>query len=200
VFARIGRGVGLALAGIALVAGVTACGKAITGAAQPAPDTKPTGAGRPSGDSGASQQAQQTCAQLPKDAVTSAFGVSDVTVTTDNGSTKSGILQIKCAISAKGGAFRANVVVQIYPAGTLTSPAQYLGIMQQKFHAQSITVPGADEAGTFQQTLQGALVDEAFAAKKDATSDTIDVVLAATGDSADVKPKLVAFITALAND
>jgi hypothetical protein len=198
-----------------LVSGVAACSKTVAGSAAaasapvvrtttPAPtngddpgSTSPTSGG----DDGASQKAQETCAQLPKTAVSSSFGVSDVVVTADNGTTLSGgILQIRCVISAKGG-FRANVVVQVYPSSVLASASQYLQIMQQKFsNLQTMTVQGADVAGTFQQTVDGALVDEAFAAKKDATSDTVDVVLAGVADTPGIHPKLVAFITALAND
>jgi hypothetical protein len=127
--------------------------------------------------------------------------VSGVTITADSGTTlPGGILQIKCVISAQGG-FRANVVVQVYPSSVLGTASQYLGLMQQKFsNLRTMTVQGAEVAGTFQQTVDGTLVDEAFAAKKDTASNTIDVVLAGVADTPDIHPKLVAFITALAKD
>jgi hypothetical protein len=212
--ARIGRGFVLGGVALALVTGVAACSRTVLGSAAaagssaPRPTTTaPTGGSGSdsvsptSGANDSASQAQQTCAQLPKAAVSSSFGVSDVTVTADSGTTLSGgILQIKCVVSAKGG-FRANVVVQVYPSSVLASASQYLQIMQQKFtNVQTMTVQGADVAGTFQQTVDGTLVDEAFAAKKDTTSNTIDVVLAGVADTAGIHPKLVAFITALAND
>jgi hypothetical protein len=201
---------------VALVTGVAACSKTVNGSAAAAgspvlrpsttatapssdPDSTPPTSG--SSSDSASQQAQETCGQLPKDAVTSSFGVSDVTVTADSGTTLAGgILQVKCVISAQGG-FRANVVVQVYPSSVLGSASQYLQIMQTKFsNVKTMTVDGAEVAGTFQQTVDGALVDEAFAAKKDTQSNTVDVVLAGVADTPDIHPKLVAFITALAKD
>lgn len=211
---RIGRGCGLAGAAIVLVVGAAGCAKAVTGQAQAAPGATLQSPAPPTGgDSGgltpstggggdsASQQAQQTCSQLPKSAVTSAFAVSGVTVTADSGTTLTGgILQIKCVISASGG-FRANVVVQIYPGSVLPDANQYLSIMQSKFPGvQTVTVSGADVAGLFQQNVDGGPVDEAFAAKKDTANGTVDVVLAGVADSPGVNAKLVKFITALANE
>jgi hypothetical protein len=213
---RIGRGLGVAGVAIALVTGVSACAKTVTGSAAaatsialqtPSPsvpeDSDPESTPPTSGSSSdsASQQAQQTCSQLPKSAVTASFGVSGVTVTADSGTTLAGgILQIKCVISAEHD-FRANVVVQIYPSSVLGASSQYLQIMQQKFsNVRTMKVDGADVAGTFQQTVDGTLVDEAFAAKKDTDSDTVDVVLAGVADTPGINPKLVSFITALAND
>ncbi|HEY3754351.1 MAG TPA: hypothetical protein VGL80_34585 [Pseudonocardiaceae bacterium] len=208
---RIGRGLGVAGVAIALVSGVAACGKTVTGSAEAATTLKtapPTASSQPtstppdSGSNGdATQQAQETCSQLPKDAVTSAFGVSGVSVTADSGTTLSGgILQIKCVIDGAND-FRANVVVQVYPDSVLSDAGQYLQIMQQKFPGvATMTIAGADKSGTFQETVDGVLVDEAFAAKKDSDNKTVDVLLAGIADSDGVKPKLVAFITALAND
>lgn len=199
----------LGLVGVVVAAGVAvaACSTAVAGSAQPAslsiaPTTAPTTAPPPTfGDNGdsASQQAQQTCSQLPKDAVTTSFGVTGVTVTADSGTTLTGgILQIKCVINASGG-FRANVVVQIYPGDVLSDANQYLSIMQQKFPGvQQKTVSGADVGGLFQQTIDGGLVDEAFAATKDTANGTVDVVLAGIADSPGIDPKLLTFITALA--
>ena len=77
------------------------------GGASSTPGTPPSGT---SGD--LSPQAQQTCALLPKDSVKSAFGVPDVAVAADSGTTlDGGIKQIKCVITSTSG-FRANVVVQ----------------------------------------------------------------------------------------
>jgi hypothetical protein len=213
---RIGRGLAVGGVAIALVTGAAACSKTVIGSAaagaspvlrtttQPTPPGSGTDSTPPTSGSvsdSASQKAQETCAQLPKDAVTSSFGVTGVTVTADSGTTLAGgILQIKCVISAQGG-FRANVVVQVYPSSVLSNAAQYQQIMQQKFsNVKTMTVDGADVAGTFQQRVDGNLVDEAFAAKKDTESNTIDVVLAGVADTPDIHPKLVAFITALAKD
>jgi hypothetical protein len=200
-------------AGAVLTLGLGACAKAVNGSAvpgaaitTPAPtatskDTPTSGSAPGSGAGSASQQAQQTCAELPKDAVTSAFGVPDVTITADSGTTlDGGVLQIKCVISSTNG-FRANVVVQIYPSTTLSDPQQYQTIMKQKFgQVQPLTgVTGADVAGLFKQTVDGGVVDEAFAAKKDTDSDTVDVVLAGVADTPGIIDKLTQFITALAN-
>jgi hypothetical protein len=200
----------MAGAAVSVIAAVAGCASHVNGQAEaaaslstsPSTDTAPASGGAstpPSGDS-ASQQAQQTCSQLPKNAVTSAFGVGGVTVTTDSGTVLTGgILQIKCVIAGQGG-FRANVVVQIYPSTLLNQANQYLQIMQSKFPGlRTETVNGADVAGLFQQTVDGGLVDEAFAAKKDSSTGAIDVVLAGVADSPGIDPKLIAFITALAN-
>lgn len=199
---RIGRG--LALAGVAgaAVAALAGCATAVNGQAEAAVHIAPLTTGAvpvPNGGDSASQQAQQTCSQLPKSAVTSVFGVTGVTVTADSGTVlDGGILQIKCVIGAQGG-FHANVVVQVYPSTTLTQAGQYLQIMQSKFPGlRTETVAGADVAGVFQDTVDGGLVDEAFAATKDSKTDTVDVVLAAIADSPGVDAKLVSFITALA--
>jgi hypothetical protein len=213
--ARFGRGLAVGGVAVALVTGVAACSKSVGGSAAAAvsltqpqspvptpPSSDPDDSTPPtSGSDSASQQAQEICSQLPKDAVTTSFGVSDVTITTDSGTTLAGgILQVKCVISAQGG-FRANVVVQDYPSSVLSSASQYLQIMQQKFsNVKTMTVDGAEVGGTFQQTVDGALVDEAFIAKKDTESDSILVALAGVADSPDIHPKLVAFITALAKD
>jgi hypothetical protein len=212
--ARFGRGLAVGGVAVALVTGVAACSKSVDGSAAAAvsltqaqspvptaPSSDPDSTPPTSGSDSASQQAQEICSQLPKDAVTSSFGVSDVTITTDSGTTLAGgILQVKCVISAQGG-FRANVVVQDYPSSVLSSASQYLQIMQQKFsNVKTMNVDGAEVGGTFQQTVDGALVDEAFIAKKDSESDSILVALAGVADSPDIHPKLVAFITALAKD
>lgn len=210
------RALGVVGVAVALVTGVAACATSVQGSAEagsqvarssPAPSppvltesSEPPSSGDPTGGD-PSQQAEQACSQLPKDAVTSAFGVQNVTVATDSGTTLAGgILQIKCVVSADNG-FRANVVVQVYPNDTLNDANQYLGIMQQKFPSvHVITVPGADVAGTFQQTEDGGAVDEAFAARQDDDNSTVDVVLAGIADSPGIVPKLTAFITALANE
>jgi hypothetical protein len=206
---RLGRALAVAGVAVTLTTGAAACAKTVSGSAEaagpalrtssaPPPSSQPD---PPSSSGSPAAQAQQTCSQLPKDAVTSSFGVHDVTVTADSGTTLAGgILQIKCVVSASD-SFRANVVVQIYPGNVLSDANQYLGIMQQKFPSvHTITVEGADVAGTFRQTVDGAAVAEAFAAKKDTDNGTVDVVLAGVADTPGVNPKLVAFITALAND
>jgi hypothetical protein len=218
VVTRIGRGLGVAGVAVALVTGVAACARTVTGSAeaeagaslrvppstaggQPASTPPDSGSPDSGGNGSASQQAQETCSQLPKDAVTTSFGVSGVSVTADSGTTLTGgILQIKCVINGAHD-FRANVVVQIYPDSVLSDANQYLQIMQQKFPGVStMTVPGADVSGAFQETVDDVLVDEAFVAKKDSDNKTVDVLLAGVADSDGVKPKLVSFITALAND
>jgi hypothetical protein len=213
---RFGRTVGLVAAGVVLAGGLGACAKSVTGSASPAvtlpPTTAPAGGGGasttasppPSGTGGdLSQQAQQTCALLPKDSVKTAFGVPDVAVNADSGKTlPGGIQQVKCVITSTNG-FNANVVVQIYPPSLLTTADQYFQTMQQQFSSvQKLNgISGADTAGLFQDqdNQTHALVDEAFAAKKDTSSNTIDVVLAAVPDSPGITTKLVTFITALAN-
>jgi hypothetical protein len=197
--------------------GLGACAKSVTGSASPAvtlpATTVPAGGGgggstppstTPGGPSGdLSQQAQQTCALLPKASVKTAFGVPDVTVNADSGTTLTGgIQQVKCVITSTNG-FRANVVVQIYPTTLLSTADQYFQTMQQKFSpVQRLNgISGADAAGMFKDRdpQSGAPVDEAFAAKKDSGSNTVDVVLAAVPDSPGITTKLVTFITALAN-
>jgi len=200
--------------GVVLAGGLGACAKSITGSARPAANalpapttTSPAGGlttsqgAPPSGTTGdLSQQARQTCALLPKNSAKSAFGLSDVTVTAESGTTLDGnIQQIKCVLTSTN--FRANVVVQIYPSTTITTADEYYQIMQRQFSSvQKLNgVTGADVAGLFQDTQTGTTVDEAFAAKKDSTSNTVDVVLAAVPDSPGITTKLVTFITALAN-
>jgi len=202
--------------GVVLAGGLGACAKSIIGSARPAANalpapttTSPAGGlttsqgAPPSGTTGdLSQQARQTCALLPKNSAKSAFGLSDVTVTAESGTTLDGnIQQIKCVLTSTN--FRANVVVQIYPSTLLTTADQYFQTMQQQFSSvQKLNgISGADTAGLFQdQDAQThSLVDEAFAAKKDTTSNTVDVVLAAVPDSPGITTKLVTFITALAN-
>jgi hypothetical protein len=215
---RFGRTVGVVAAGVVLAGGLGACAKSVTGSARPAvtlpATTAPAGGGGggssttvsppPSGTSGdLSQQAQQTCALLPKDSVKTAFGVPDVAVDADSGKTlPGGIQQVKCVITSTNG-FNANVVVQIYPPNLLTTADQYFQTMQQQFSSvQKLNgISGADAAGLFQNQddQTHSLVDEAFAAKKDTTSNTVDVVLAAVPDSPGITTKLVTFITALAN-
>lgn len=213
---RFGRTVGVVAAGVVLAGGLGACAKSVTGSASPAvtlpATTVPAGGGgasttpspTPSGTSGdLSQQAQQTCALLPKDSVKTAFGVPDVTVNADSGTTLAGgIQQVKCVITSTNG-FNANVVVQIYPSSLLTTADQYFQTMQRQFSSvQKLNgISGADTAGLFQDkdNQTGASVDEAFAAKKDTSSNTVDVVLAAVPDSPGITTKLVTFITALAN-
>lgn len=202
---RVGRGLGVAAVALAVASGASGCGKTVTGTAEAAAGARTTtpspsgGSEFPSGGNDLSQAARQSCAQLPKDAVTSSFGVTGVTVTAGNGTTLGGgIRQIKCVIGAKGG-FRVNVVVQVYPPQLLTTADQYVTVLRQKFAGvRTMTVPGADVAGTFQQTVQGILVDEGFAARKDAKTDTVDVVIVGIADSPGIKPKLVSFVAALA--
>lgn len=206
---RIGRVAGLAGVVAALVVGTAACSKSVSGTAlavtslqAPAATTTgaaPTGSTSPtSGSSGdLSQKAQQTCAQLPKTAVTQAFGVNNVTVTAGSGSTLAGgIIQVTCIIVAPG--FGASVVVQAYPPTTITTAQQYQQILQAKYQVTPITVTGYDVAGTFQQPISGKVVDEAFGARKDTASNTVEVILSGVPDSPGVVPKLVTFLTALA--
>jgi hypothetical protein len=214
---RFGRTVGVVAVGVILAAGLGACGKSVTGTARPAATllpapttTSPAGGGGatsppnapPSGTSGdLSKQAQQTCVLLPKDSAKSAFGLPDVTVTADSGTTLAGgIQQVKCVITSTNG-FRANVIVQIYPSSTLTTADQYYQVMQRQFSSvQKLTgIKGADVAGLFQDNQTGTPVDEAFAAKKDTRSNTVDVVIAGVADTPGITTKLVTFITALAN-
>jgi hypothetical protein len=212
---RVGRTVGVLAVGVVLAGGLGACAKSITGSPRPAANalpapttTSPAGGlttsqgAPPSGTIGdLSQQAQQTCALLPKDSAKSAFGLSDVTVTAESGTTLAGnIQQVKCVLTSTN--FRANVVVQIYPSTTITTADQYYQIMQRQFSSvQKLTgVTGADVAGLFQDNQAGTtVVDEAFAAKKDTKSNTVDVVLAGVADSPGITTKLVTFITALAS-
>jgi hypothetical protein len=212
---RVGRTVGVVAAGVVLAGGLGACARSVTGSASPAVtlpattvpaaggggvSTPPTSTpGGPSGD--LPQQAQQTCALLPKNSVKTAFGVPDVTVNADSGTTLAGgIQQVKCVISSTNG-FHANVVVQIYPSTLLSTADQYFQTMQRQFSSvQKLNgISGADAAGLFQDNQTGTPVDEAFAAKKDTSSNTVDVVLAAVPDSPGITTKLVTFITALAN-
>jgi hypothetical protein len=198
----------------ALATGAAACAKPMQGQAlaatsvpassttSAAPTTGSTGSVTPTGGNGdLSQQAQQVCSQLPKDAVTQTFGAQQVNVTADSGKTlPGGIKQITCVVTAQNN-FRVNVVVQVYPSATLSTAAQYAQIMQRQYHVTPLqNVAGADVAGTFQQTVGGTLVDEGYAAKKDTTSDTVDVVLAGIADSPGIMPKLVTFLKALATD
>jgi hypothetical protein len=208
---RIGRTFGVLAVGAVLAGALAGCAKAVNGTALAIanPTTAPASSGgggiiptTPAGGGNVTQQAQQTCSTLPKAAVTSAFGVPDVTVTTDSGTTlQGGIIQIKCVITSSSG-FRANVVVQVYPSTTITTADQYFQIMQRQFTSvQKLNgINGADVAGIFQDTPQkGSLVDEAFAAKKDTAANTVDVVLAGVADTPGIQPKLVSFITALAS-
>lgn len=191
---RIGRVAGLAGMAAVLAVGSVGCAKSVQGSALAATSLAPTTTSGNNGD--LSQKAQQTCSQLPKDAVASAFGVTGVNVTTGGGSTLTGgVIQITCVITAAG--FGASVVVQIYPSTSITTPQQYAQIMGNQYTVTPITVPGADVAGTFQQPVDGKQVDEAYAAKKDTQSNTVDVVLAGVPDSPGIVPKLVTFIGAL---
>jgi hypothetical protein len=204
---RIGRTFGVLVLGAVLAGALTGCAKAVTGTAlaiaQPTTAPARSGGGvvptTPASGGDVTQQAQQACAGLPKSAVTSAFGVPDVTVTTDSGTTlKGGIIQIKCVITSSSG-FRSNVVVQVYPSTQITTADQYFQLMQQQYTVQKLTgINGADVAGIFQDTQANPTVDEAFVAKKDTASNTIDVVLAGVADVPGIQPKLVSFITALA--
>lgn len=192
-----------------LATGVAACSKSVQGkalAGAPIVTSTTTSAAPTSGSvtpttggGDLSQQAQQVCSQLPKDAVTQAFGVQQVNVTADSGQQLSGgIQQIKCVVNAENN-FRVNVVVQVYPSSALTTAEQYAQIMQGQYKVTPLTgVTGADVAGSFQQTVGGTLVDEAYAAKKDTTSNTVDVVLAGIADSPGITPKLITFLKALA--
>jgi hypothetical protein len=203
-----GRTVGAVAVGVLLAGGLGACATSITGSATPAvtlpATTAPAGGGStpPSPTPGAdlSPQAQQTCGLLPKGSVTTAFGVPDVTVTAVTGTPPgSGIQQVNCVITSTNG-FRATVVVQIYPAGTISTADQYYQVMQRRFTSlQKLNgITGADTAGLFQDNETGAPVDEAFAATKDTKTNTVGVVLAAVPDSPGITTKLVTFITALA--
>jgi hypothetical protein len=200
---------------VVLAGGLGACARSITGSAAPAgtlpaasSTTAPAGGASttpsptPGGTTGdLSKQAQQTCALLPKEPVKAAFGVPDVTVHADSGTTLAGgIQQVNCVLTATNG-FHATVVVQIYPSSTITTADQYYQVMQRQFSSlQKLNgISGADAAGLFQDNQNGPTVDEAFAAKKDTTSNTVDVVLAAVPDSPGITTKLVTFITALAN-
>jgi hypothetical protein len=217
---RHSRTVGLFAAAALLTVGLGACTISVTGSAigdnnaiLVAPTTTPDdgsdpGAGAttttppPTGITGdLSKQAQETCAQLPKAAAASAFDLPDVTVTADSGSTLAGgIRQIKCVLNSSNG-FRANVVVQAYPPAVLGSAAQYYQIMQRQFSSlQKLNgIAGADTAGLFTDNNDGAgPVDEAFAAKKDRTNNSIEVVIAGVADSPGITTKLVTFLTALA--
>ena len=197
---RIGRFAGVVGVAAVVAVGGVACARAVPGAALAVTSLKTaptTTSGSPPTSGDLSQKAQQTCSQLPKDAVASAFGVTGVNVTTGGGSTLSGgVIQITCVITAAG--FGASVVVQVYPATSITTPQQYAQIMGNQYDVTPITVSGADVAGTFQQPVSGKQVDEAFAAKKDTASNTVDVVLAGVPDAPGIVPKLVTFLTALA--
>lgn len=199
-------GQGLGVAAVALV--VAGCATTVTGSASAVPGVKPSppsssqqppSSSQPPSGKDLSQAARQACGQLPKDAVTSSFGVTGVTVTADSGTVlPGGIQQIKCVIDAQGG-FRANVVVQVYPPRLLTGADQYVTILKQRFaDVHTLSIPGADAAGTFQETVQGNLVDEGFAAKKDADNSSIDVLIAGVADTPGIQPKLIAFVSALA--
>jgi hypothetical protein len=201
--------------GALLVACLAGCAKSLTGTAIAAgggvpaptlatgtPGGNPTTAAPPaSGTTGdLSQQAQQTCAAFPKSAATSAFGIPDVTVTADSGTTlPGGIKQIKCVLNSSNG-FRANVVVQDYPSGVLTTADQYFQLMARQFSSlKKLTITGADSAGIFTDANGGATVDEAFAAKKSSTDSSIEVVIAGVAQASGIDTKLVAFVTALVN-
>ena len=212
---RVGRTVGVLAVGVVLAGGLGACARSVSGSASPAANlppasatTSPAGGGSPttpnappSGTSGdLSQQARQTCALIPKDSARTAFGLPDVTVHADSGKTlPGGIQQVTCVLTSTNG-FRASVVVQIYPSSTITTADQFYQIMQRRFSSvQKLNgISGADVAGLFQDNQNGTL-DEAFAAKKDASSNTVDVVIAAVADSPGITTKLVSFVTALAN-
>ncbi|HEX3647570.1 MAG TPA: hypothetical protein VHV49_04030, partial [Pseudonocardiaceae bacterium] len=62
----------------------------------------------------------------------------------------------------------------------------------------TVSIPGADVAGTFQETVQGNLVDEGFAAKKEPDSTSVDVLIAGVADSPGIEPRLITFVAALA--
>jgi hypothetical protein len=143
--------------------------------------------------------ARQTCADLPTDAVATAFGVTGVTVSTVAGSRLAdGVLQAKCAVHAATG-FGINVVEQSYPTAVLGSPREYLRTLRRRIPAvRTVSVPGADLAGTFRHRVGGNLVDEAFTATVDTTTGTLDVVLAAGIDRLGIPDQLLAFLTALA--
>lgn len=147
----------------------------------------------------ASVWARQTCADLPVDTVAAAFRVTGVTVTTIGGSRLAGgVLQARCAVRARSG-FRVNVVEQAYPVSVLRSPGQYLRAVRRRIPTvRTVSVPGADLAGTFRHRVGGTLVDEAFTATVDTTTGTLDVVLAAGIDRPGIRDQLLAFLTALA--
>jgi hypothetical protein len=212
---RIRLAAGMVAVGAVLVVGLAACAKPLTGTAiaagNPPIPLAPIPAGTPGGGtttaappaSGVtgdlSQQAQQTCAQFPKSAATSSFGIPDVTVTADSGSTLAGgIKQIKCVLNSSNG-FRANVVVQGYPAGILATTDQYFQLMQRQFGSlKKLTITGADTAGIFTDNNGAATVDEAFAAKK-SSDGSVEVVIAGVAQEPGIDTKLVAFVTALVN-
>jgi hypothetical protein len=203
--ARVRRGVGAAAVALAVAGGAGACATTVTGSATAAPGAK-AGAGAPSSgsqppssDKALSQAAQQSCAELPKDAVTTAFGATGVTVTSAGGQTlPGGIQQIKCVIDGKGG-FRVNVVVQVWPPKLITTADQFVSALRQQFSdVRTMPIPDADIGGTFQETEQGTLVDEGFAAKKDPGSTSVEVLLAGIADSPGIQPKLIQFVAALA--
>lgn len=200
---RVRRGLGAAAVALAVAGGAGACATTITGSASPTPGGKAgppsSGSQPPSGDPSLSQAAQKSCSGLPKDAVTSSFGVTGVTVTADSGQVlPGGIKQIKCVIGAQGG-FRANVVVQVWPPHLLPTTDQYVQVLRQQFsHVRTVQIPGADIGGTFQETDQGNLVDEGFAAKKDPESSSVEVLIAGVADTPGIQSKLIAFVTALA--
>jgi hypothetical protein len=221
----VGRVVTAAVAGATLVGGLGACTTQVAGTAAPASQapvakggsggsggagggstSSPSGSTSPSGGSsggsaGSSAQAVSVCGRLPKDAATQAFGVSDVQVVPDSAQTlQAGIVEIKCVVNAEGG-FRSNVVVQLYPASISFDASQYLTTIKAKNPGvQTLSnVSGADAAGYFQQTVDGALVDTAFAAKKD-DDGGLDVLLVGVADSPGVSDKLVNFLNALLND
>jgi hypothetical protein len=212
---RFGRGLGVAAIALAVAGGAAACAKTVDGSASAQPGAKvttapssgpqqPSGSQQPSdsqppSSDDLSQAAQQACSSLPKDAVTSSFGVTGVSITADSGTTlQGGIKQIKCVITAQGG-FRANVVVQVYPPQLITTADQYVTILKREFpNVKTMSVPGADVGGTFQQTVQGNLVDEGFAAKQDPSSNSVEVLLAGIADGPGVQPKLISFVDALA--
>jgi hypothetical protein len=211
---RIGRVAGVAGLAAVLAVGVAGCSKSVQGTALAgatiATQTTTTGGDLPTSDqtSGSAptstgggdldQKAQQTCGQLPKDAVTQSFGVSDVQITAGGGTTLSGgVQQITCVITGQP-AFGASVVVQDYPSSSIKTPQQYAQIMGQQYKVTPITVDGADVAGTFVQPASGKQVDEAYAATTD--NGTVLVLLAGVPDAPGVGPKLIAFLKALVKD
>jgi hypothetical protein len=175
--------------GVAMALGVAGCAHAVPGSALP------------SGISNAQQLARGACAELPKAAFTTAFGVSNVTVTGAGGTTLSGnVLQITCSVKADAG-FLANVVLQTYPNSVLGSPQRYLSLLRHQFpELRTTSVPGADVAGTFQRADTTGLVDEAFTATIDNEAGTLNVLLAGVTDHPGASAKLITFVTALARD